>query len=524
MTLSNPITRVLFLLIANGSAVFGCSGASKQAAGSAFSSNESRGRDANNDATGPLPLTPLASAGPDLVVARGTQVRLDGRQSRHPSDEPLTFRWTQIAGDSPVTLSNPSSNLATFVAPATTQTLRFRLRAQTNVSDFADDEMTVEVVDVVTKKTPYLSAPRDVDVVPTQSVSVRARLVAGLSVGVPAPSIGFTIVAGVTGTVTATDDDQITLIAPSAITVIASQANLDGLDTGPTFTVLRPPAEPLEARSTGGQPAPAQTPGFGAPPSELVATIVAPGTRVVLERSVRGTWRQLVGELVTLTEENSTRSRFDAPRQVGTLVFEFTPDIAGGGEPDFVLFEVEDTALAASMIVIGSDLVTHPLNVVVLDASESELSAGVTPVWEQTLGTSVTLLDSLTLTPNFSAPETVSELCFTLRLRTTDGDSKRTSVVVRVRPTTLNDAPIATLSAEETSDDIFDLIAVDRDPERDDLASRQWSTLVAGVTFTTPSQSTTSVNTTAAASRPVTVSYRVCDVLDACSTTDLLLE
>lgn len=522
MTLTNPMTRVLFLLIANGSAVLGCSGASKQAAGSAFSSNESRNGDANKDSTSLLPLTPLASAGPDLVVARGTQVRLDGRQSRHPSDEPLSFRWTQIAGDSPVTLSNPSSSLATFVAPATTQTLRFRLRAQTNVSDFADDEMTVEVVDVVTKKTPYLSAPRDVDVVPTQSVSVRARLVAGLSVGEANPAISFTIVAGVTGTVTATSDDKVTLIAPSAITVIASQANLDGLDTGPTFTVLRPPAEQLEGGSTGGQPAPAFD--SGAPPAEMVATTVAPGTRVVLERSVRGTWRQLVGELVTLTEENSTRSRFDAPRQVGTLVFEFTPDIAGGGEPDFVLFEVEDTALAASTIVIGSDLVTHPLNVVLLDASESELGAGVAPQWEQTLGTSVTLLDSLTLTPNFSAPETVSELCFTLRLRTTNGDSTRTSVVVRVRPTTLNDAPIATLSKEETSDDIFSLNAVDRDPERDDIASRQWSSLVLGVTFTAPSQATTSVDTTAAPTRPVTVSYRVCDVLDACSTTDLVLE
>ncbi len=59
---------------------------------------------------------PVASAGPDQVVAQGTVVTLDGTGSADADGDPLTHSWSQLSG-TPVTLSDASAPRPTFEAP-----------------------------------------------------------------------------------------------------------------------------------------------------------------------------------------------------------------------------------------------------------------------------------------------------------------------------------------------------------------------------------------------------------------------
>jgi len=77
-----------------------------------------------NPTPAPGPIPPdnslIADAGhsrPDQMVNGGSQVILDGRQSRNPSGDSLTYAWTQISGP-PVQLSTPTESKTSFNAPS----------------------------------------------------------------------------------------------------------------------------------------------------------------------------------------------------------------------------------------------------------------------------------------------------------------------------------------------------------------------------------------------------------------------
>ena len=59
---------------------------------------------------------PVANAGPDQTVDEGRLITLNGANSTDPDDGIATYRWVQTGG-SPVTLSNPNGQQATFTAP-----------------------------------------------------------------------------------------------------------------------------------------------------------------------------------------------------------------------------------------------------------------------------------------------------------------------------------------------------------------------------------------------------------------------
>jgi hypothetical protein len=103
----------------------------------------------------------IADAGhsrPDQTVNGGSQVILDGRQSRTPNDDPLTFVWTQISGP-PVQLSTPTESKTSFTAPSSLQadtTMTFKLTVTNSTG--ASDRDTVSVLvkhGAPTKGTPY---------------------------------------------------------------------------------------------------------------------------------------------------------------------------------------------------------------------------------------------------------------------------------------------------------------------------------------------------------------------------------
>ncbi len=90
---------------------------------------------------------PVADAGNDLEVDPGTRVTLDGSRSSDADGGPLTFAWTQTAGET-VTPSGADNARLSFTAPETSGALTFRLTV-TDPDGLSDsDEVTVTVRDL----------------------------------------------------------------------------------------------------------------------------------------------------------------------------------------------------------------------------------------------------------------------------------------------------------------------------------------------------------------------------------------
>jgi hypothetical protein len=90
---------------------------------------------------------PVADAGPDQTVAEGAMVTLDGSSSYDSDDGISSYEWIQISG-TPVTLSNPSSTVPTFVAHNAGDggtSLVFQLTVTDNGSLQSADTCTVTV-------------------------------------------------------------------------------------------------------------------------------------------------------------------------------------------------------------------------------------------------------------------------------------------------------------------------------------------------------------------------------------------
>jgi hypothetical protein len=87
---------------------------------------------------------PNASAGPDLTVDSGADIRLDADGSSDPDGGPLTYYWTQTAG--PAAVIDDRDAIATVVAgrrgPAT---LRFTVRVTDPTGRSDTDEVIVTV-------------------------------------------------------------------------------------------------------------------------------------------------------------------------------------------------------------------------------------------------------------------------------------------------------------------------------------------------------------------------------------------
>jgi hypothetical protein len=83
---------------------------------------------------------------------------LDGRQSRNPNVDPITFAWTQMSGP-PVQLSTPNQATASFTAPSNLQadtTMTFILTV-TNSTGLSDRD-TVSILvrhGAIAKGTPF---------------------------------------------------------------------------------------------------------------------------------------------------------------------------------------------------------------------------------------------------------------------------------------------------------------------------------------------------------------------------------
>lgn len=85
----------------------------------------------------------VVEAGPEQTVRPGASVGLSGYVVG-PTGATYRYQWSQVSGPS-VPIASPTSAEATFVAPATTGTLQFRLAVTDDTGDVVADTVTVRV-------------------------------------------------------------------------------------------------------------------------------------------------------------------------------------------------------------------------------------------------------------------------------------------------------------------------------------------------------------------------------------------
>ena len=95
-----------------------------------------------------LTLDIVADAGPDRIVNENVRIALDGSKSYDPENQPISFMWTQIAGES-VSLSSATSDKPSFVSPTVANNqikiLEFELRVYDDNGRSAIDTVVITV-------------------------------------------------------------------------------------------------------------------------------------------------------------------------------------------------------------------------------------------------------------------------------------------------------------------------------------------------------------------------------------------
>lgn len=235
---------------------------------------------------------PIASAGPDRTVGRGSWVSLDGSGTRGAG--PLTFQWAQTAGPA-VVLSDPRLVMPSFLAPAADATLRFSLTVRDGRSRASTDEVVITAANLP----PVVSG---LSISPAEPTALDA-LTASVLASDPDPSDGVTLawewrrngvlLEGETGPALPPlravrgDVVQVTVAARDGTAVTSASASVTLRDAPPTVAIVAP------ATVTWGAPVT-----FTASPSDPDGDPVPPGSCLLrrgpagmtVSPSCEGTW------------------------------------------------------------------------------------------------------------------------------------------------------------------------------------------------------------------------------------------
>ena len=186
-------------------------------------------------------VPPATDAGDDATYHKEEQVTLDGNNTFDADGDPLTTLWTQTAGPSPVTLSDPAALQPIYVAGCESGVWTFELSA---------DDGTVAVTDsvdiTIANRVPQADAGGDRGVAASQFVILDAS---GSSDGDACDTIvSYTWTQTGGGTVALSDPsaESPTFTAPASddvltFSVVASDGHDDSLPASVSITVANQP-------------------------------------------------------------------------------------------------------------------------------------------------------------------------------------------------------------------------------------------------------------------------------------------
>jgi len=368
---------------------------------------------------------PIPDAGDAMTVCQGDTVTLDGTGSFDPDDEPITYRWTQVTGQT-VPLSTTDTATATFDAPGPTlipgedpgpEELTFRLSIQDDFLTRAD-EVTITVYRQ--NRAPTADAGTDFDVAEDSPVALDATGTADPESGTL--HYGWVQVSGTPVALTSADSSQPSFTAPAldvggepvseylvfevTVTDEVPEFYCGGVQTD-TATVT------VEVRNLNTRP------------DVVVADDqeVCAGDPVILDASdssdrdgdpLEFTWTQDSGQSVAISNADSATAAFIAPEPTGAPGPQPDPIVLAFG---VVLFDGYNTSAGATSITVkrtnvrptatvapGTTLVEGASTTLDATASTDPEEMNLTYAWVQTSGTAATITGADTATPDITSP------------------------------------------------------------------------------------------------------------------------
>ncbi len=383
---------------------------------------------------------PKAIPGGVQDVAEGVTVTLNGAYSTPPKNGSIvSWSWTQLSGGTPVTLTNSSTAIATFTAPATApEALTFQLTVTGNNGYTDTDTTIVNIVDGHRKPTAginpesqtveegatvtlisnstdpdgtiaaYQWAQKSGTAVTLSSSTASTVTFTAPNVGVSGESLQFKL--------TITDNDGLKNTATAIVIVVNDTNTKPTADAGPDQTVTQEATVTLN--------------GTGSSDPDSGDTITY-------------SWAKISGPNVTLSNATAASPTFTAPSSAENyaLVFQLTVTDNGGLKgTDTVTVNVNkpgsnNTAPTANA---GADQNVAAGASVTLDGSAStdaEDNSITSFFWRQLSGTPVALSDPASEQPTFTAPAAGNvSLEFELTVTDSENFSGTDKCVITVAP------------------------------------------------------------------------------------------
>ncbi len=355
-------------------------------------------------------LAPIMSAGPDQTVDEQTLVTLAGTAS--DSDGTIaSIIWTQTAGTISA-LSDPNILAPNFTAPALTsdETLTYQLVVTDNDGDSTADSVSINVV---ANLPPVMSAGPDQTVDEQTLVTLAGTAsdsdgtiatilwtqTGGTSAGLSDASIlaptftapNISVNETLVYQLAVTDNDGDTVIDSVSINLIANLPPV--INAGTDQTVNEKVVVNLSASASD--------------PDGSIVTIA---------------WSQTQGTVATLSDTSILNPTFTAPDLTvdETLIYQVSvTDNDGDVSIDTVSININ--ANESPLVNAGGDQTVNEQVRVNLSGSASDPDGSVvSQVWSQTQGTSVSLSNTLILTPFFNAPDISVDETLIFALTVTD--------------------------------------------------------------------------------------------------------
>ncbi len=421
----------------------------------------------DNSFNGPagLRLPPLASAGADREVQRGTPTYLSAQGSYHPQGHSFNFSWRQLGGEL-VQVSNPGAVQPLFVAPLEEQTLTFELTASSPETGLS----TTDIVQIVVSNAPERVAPL---------TNIGAdRFLEQNEFPLPPDDLHEW------QSITAEDmslayADNAT---PSPVTIWRGDRLQDGLRSAPDYLLLFAFDERLR--------------GLAAPVADLNTSSTVQATDVIdLDGSnssdpngngIRYRWRQLEGaplDLVNAPQKSSVSLKAPARAQRLRFRLSVSDGLLESAPADATITIMPLEGTVENRLPPQPDRRSHEANIVFLDANPLASSGDpFSYVWKQTAGPS-TILNiregSAGRIMSFVTP-TKGELGFLVTsLDQNDVESRPAVARVMVVAKEENEAPTITLCSNRNSVGILaskvTVTALIQDPEADLISSIVWN-------------------------------------------------
>lgn len=404
-----------------------------------------------NDPSNPN-QAPTANAGADQTVVEGATVTLNGSNSTDADGSIVSYAWVQTSGPT-VTLMNANGPTPTFTAPnpgTSALALTFQLTVADDGGFTATDTCVVNVTVTNANNPPTASAGADQNVAEYATVTLNGSASSddnGIAsynwVQTSGPTVTLLPNARIaTPTFTAPAYGSPALVFELTV---SDEGNLSATDT----CIVNVTDRNLPTANAG----PDQSVESGA----MVTLDGSNSSDVTGGSIVTYAWVQTAGAAITLANANSAVCSFTAP-DPGLSAASFT----------FMLTVTDNEGLTATdtcAITVtpvntnnpptanaGADQSVAEGSSVTLNGSASTDDDGIaTYSWSQTSGIAVTLANSDTATPSFTAPQietSSTALVFTLTVTDTGGLTATDTCTVTV--TGQNDPPTANAGPDQS--------------------------------------------------------------------------